>query len=58
MKRTEYGCHKCGVESHIDWHEWMEDDQKAISRAIADDHELWSPECYEPNYYVIETHEF
>jgi len=55
MKRTEYGCHKCGVESHVDYHEWMEEEPRSIMKVIIDDHCKWAPECDEPNFYVIGT---
>ncbi len=43
MKKQEYACDKCGVESHI----FHDDHADVISvvHLMEEDHKKWSPEC-------------
>lgn len=43
MKRQEYYCEECGVESHV-MHE-SDEELNTVVRKIAADHRKWSPEC-------------
>jgi hypothetical protein len=43
MKRQEYICDECGLESHVKFKESA--GIIYVVHLIADDHKKWSPEC-------------
>lgn len=48
MKRQEYICDECELESHIFFQE--REGVMSVIHKISDDHRKWSPECSNPVY--------
>ncbi len=54
MKRQEYRCVECGLESNVMYHDG--EDKQSILQRIEEDHRKWAHKCSTPmEKLIVET---